>query len=157
MKINVDLSEKLWQQTADRMLHHVPVKTLCSNGINFINKDDARGFLLCQLKSISNELSSITDEHLEQFTKMLLFPKLYWGKKSSTQKKNWFWMSGPSNISHNDTTHQQLWGKQCIKIISWSNMIPNNVILDQKLAEFAIQIKVPQQNWVKLSITLSRP
>ncbi len=46
---------------------NVPIKTLCSNCVNFINKNDAGGFLLCKLKGITDKLCTITDEHLDQF------------------------------------------------------------------------------------------
>ena len=42
------------------------ITDLCSNGIQFINEDDCRGFLFCQSKGISHHLCTITNEHLYQ-------------------------------------------------------------------------------------------
>ncbi|BAS96398.1 Os06g0173450 [Oryza sativa Japonica Group] len=43
---------------------YIPVKPLSPNGINLINENDAGSFLLSKLKSIPNQLCSITDKHL---------------------------------------------------------------------------------------------
>jgi len=48
---------------------HIPAAVadyLVTNGIQFVNEDDGRVFLLGERERISDELCTVTDEHLDQ-------------------------------------------------------------------------------------------